>query len=56
MPFKSEAQRRYMYAAAARGEIKKSVVADFQAHTPRGADLPYHVKKKTGAASKHLKK
>jgi len=39
MPFKSEAQRRFMYAK--HPEIAKR----FQKHTPKGADLPEHVKK-----------
>ena len=37
MPFKSEAQRRYLYAVAP--EIAKKLAKK----TPKGADLPEHV-------------
>lgn len=40
MPFKSEAQRRYLYAN------EPEVAREFQAHTPKGAKLPRHVGKK----------
>lgn len=40
MPFKSKAQRDYLYAK--HPEIAK----EFQAHTPKGKKLPEHVKKK----------
>lgn len=40
MPFKSQAQRRLMYAK--HPEIAK----EFEAHTPKGKKLPQHVKKK----------
>lgn len=33
MPFKSEAQRRWMFKAAERGEIAKGVLAKFRRHT-----------------------
>lgn len=36
MPFKSEAQRRYLYAK------DPKVAQEFQAHTPKGAKLPEH--------------
>ena len=39
MPFKSEAQRRWMYAN------KPEMAAKWQAHTPKGAKLPEKVKK-----------
>lgn len=39
MPFKSDAQRRYMYSQ--HPEIAKR----WQKHTPKGKDLPEHVKK-----------
>lgn len=44
--FASDAQRKYMYAAADRGEISDKVVKEFQDKTPKGADLPEHVKSK----------
>ena len=37
MPFKSEAQRRYLYAN------EPEVAKEFQAHTPKGATLPRKV-------------
>ena len=40
MPFKSSAQRAYLYANNPR------VAAEFQAHTPKGKKLPKKVKKK----------
>ena len=39
MPFESQAQRRFMYAK--HPEMAKR----WQKHTPKGADLPEHVKK-----------
>lgn len=33
MPYKSKKQQRYMHAAAARGEIKQSVVEEFDRAT-----------------------
>ena len=42
MPFKSEAQRRYLYA-------KEPAVAEkFAAETPKGTKLPDHVRKMNG--------
>lgn len=47
MPYKSKAQQGYMHAAADRGEIKKSVVKEFdQATKGMYASLPEHVKKR----------
>ena len=40
MPFKSQAQRRYLYVK------HPEVVEEFQTATPRGAKLPKYVKKK----------
>jgi hypothetical protein len=40
MPFKSQAQRAYMYAK--HPELAK----EFEAATPKGKKLPKHVKKK----------
>ena len=39
MPFKSEAQRGYLFAN------HPEVAKEFQAATPKGAKLPKHVKK-----------
>jgi hypothetical protein len=44
VPFKSEAQRRWMYAAEARGDVPKGTAKKWQKHT--GAkDLPEKVSK-----------
>ena len=40
MPFKSAAQRAFMYAA------KPELAKEFEKHTPKGAKLPKRVKKK----------
>lgn len=51
MPFKSQAQRRWMFAAADRGEVSKSMPHEWAHHTPNMKSLPEHVghkkKKKT---------
>lgn len=39
MPFKSKAQRRYLYAKL------PSLAAEFQSKTPKGAKLPEHAPK-----------
>ena len=39
MPFKSEAQRRYMYAK------HPKMAKKWEEHTPKDTDLPEHVKK-----------
>lgn len=44
-PVKSKSQRRWLHAAAARGEIKQSVVDEFEAATPKGKKLPEVVKR-----------
>lgn len=44
MPFKSSAQRGYLYAN------NPKVAKEFQAHTKPGAKLPQHVKPKKGRA------
>lgn len=43
MPFKSEAQRGYMYAN------HPKLAKEFQSATPKGKKLPYHVKGKSTA-------
>ena len=40
MPFKSQAQRRYMYAK------HPAIAKRFEAETPKGKKLPKHVKRK----------
>lgn len=42
--FKSEAQRRWMHAAEARGKLKKGTAARWERHTPDNVKLPEHVK------------
>jgi hypothetical protein len=42
MPFKSKAQRRYLYAK------HPEVAKEFESKTPKGKKLPQHVKKKKG--------
>jgi hypothetical protein len=51
MPFKSEAQRRFFYAATRPGfrgdaDITKKDVKKWEAETPKGKDLPERVSKK----------
>lgn len=46
MPFKSAAQRRYLYAKF------PAVAKKFAAHTPKGAKLPQHVRKTNRAVAK----
>jgi len=48
MPFKSDAQRRFMYAKHPR------IAARWSEHTPKGKDLPEHVKKAVDAALQTL--
>jgi hypothetical protein len=43
MPFKSQSQRRWMYAAAARGEVPKSMPEHWSKATPKGKKLPEKV-------------
>jgi len=42
MPFKSQAQRAFLYAN------NPKVAKEFAAHTPKGAKLPKHAKKAKG--------
>lgn len=44
MPFKSEKQRRFLFAAEARGEVPKGTAKRWQEETPKGK-LPMRVKK-----------
>ncbi len=45
MPFKSEAQRKWMFAAEDRGEVPKGTAKRWARHTKNIKDLPEHVKK-----------
>lgn len=45
MPYKSDAQRRYFHAALKRGDIKRSVVNEFD-RASRGMRLPERKRKK----------
>lgn len=45
MPYRSDAQRKYFHAAEARGEIKPSVVSEFD-KASKGMKLPEYVKPK----------
>jgi hypothetical protein len=47
MPFKSKAQRGYLYAK------HPEVAKEFQAATPKGAKLPQHVSKKSAYLKVH---
>lgn len=44
MPYKSNAQRKFFHAAEARGEIKPSVVHEFD-EASKGKKMPEHVQK-----------
>jgi hypothetical protein len=48
MPYRSNSQRRYFYAAEKRGELPKGTAAEWEAHTPKNKKLPerLHAKKK----------
>jgi len=45
MPFKSEAQRKWMFAAEDRGEVPKGTAERWAKHTPNIKNLPEKVKK-----------
>ncbi len=49
MPFKSQAQRRFMYSQ------EPALAKEFQAHTPKGAKLPEHVGDKPKPKAKEPK-
>ena len=46
MPLKSQKQRAYLHAAAARGDVAQSVVDKFEAETPKGKKLPLRAPKR----------
>ena len=45
MPFKSEAQRRFMYAAESRGDVPKGTAERWQKET-KDKSLPEYINKK----------
>ncbi len=49
MPFKSKAQQKFLFAAAKRGEVKKSVPKEFAAATKNFKALPEKVGAKNSA-------
>jgi hypothetical protein len=55
MPFKSEAQRKYMNAAASRGEIPKATVNEFN-QASKGMKLPDKKKEKFSRTKKRMNK
>lgn len=50
MPFKSQAQRRWMY------ENRPDLAKEFEAATPKGAKLPEHVKSKKHKPARRRKR
>lgn len=55
MPFKSEAQRRFMYAAEARGDVAKGTAARWAKHT-KDKDLPEYASEKDERKLRRLRK
>lgn len=51
MPFKSKSQQKWMFAAEARGEIKKGTAKRWAKHTPSIKELPEKAKKKKRESS-----
>lgn len=51
MPFKSQAQRRFMYAAESRGDVPKGTAKHWEEATPKGKKLPERVKKEHAMTS-----
>jgi len=51
MPYKSDAQRRYMHAAATRGDISQATVAEFD-KASKGKKLPERVSSRSARPSK----
>ena len=56
MPYKSEAQRKFFFAAEARGDIKKGTARRWAHETPSMKKLPERVgkKKKKGHSKKEF--
>lgn len=55
MPFKSQAQRRFMFAAEDRSELPKGTAKRWADHTKSIKSLPEHVKQKKQKKEAHLK-
>ena len=53
MPFKSQAQRKWMFAAEKRGEVKKGTAIKWAKHTPNIEALPEKVKKGGYKTTRH---
>lgn len=49
MPYKSQAQRRFMYAAEDRGDVPKGTASRWSDETPNEKKLPERVKAKKAA-------
>ena len=45
MPFKSKAQRKFMYVAEARGNVPKGTAKRWERDTPKGKKLPARKRK-----------
>jgi len=45
MPIKSKAQRGFIHAAEARGDVPKGTAKKLESETPKGKKLPKRVKK-----------
>jgi hypothetical protein len=54
MPFKSKAQQKWMFAAEAKGEIKKGTAERWAKHTPNIKALPKKAKKKRYSSTGYL--
>ena len=46
VPYRSASQRRFMYAAEARGDVPKGTAGEWEKHTPKDKPLPEKVSKK----------
>jgi len=55
MPFKSEAQRRWIFAAEARGEVEPGTASRWAKHT-KSADLPEYASEKDERRLRRLRK
>lgn len=52
MPFKSKSQQKWMFAAEARGEVKKGTAERWAKHTKNIKGLPNKVKSKKKVSKK----
>jgi hypothetical protein len=55
MPFKSEAQRRWMFAAEDRGEVPEGTAQRWAKHT-KGKDLPEYAEDKDDRKLRRLRR